>query len=118
MPKRTRKRLDAEFHSPSAHGVHSAPYSLGYDAGAAITALLSQRLDHVTCSVEWYRGFCRGCGSTPDSMVEAHIAREALAVKHGLERVAIILAGLEETTSVDLLSESCEDACPAKEPPP
>ena len=106
MAKRTRKRLEAEVHSPSAHGVHSAPYSLGYDAGAAITALLGQRLDHVTCSVEWYRGFCQGCGSTPDSKVEAHIAREALAVTHGLERVATMLAGIEETTSVDLLKEA------------
>jgi len=118
MPKRTRKRLEAEFHSPSAHGAHSAPYSLGYDAGAAITNLLSQRLDHVTCSVEWYRGFCQGCGSTPDSKVEAHIAREALAVKHGLERVAIILAGIDDNLNAGPDKALMQDSWPVEKPRP
>jgi hypothetical protein len=98
MPSRSRKKLVAEPRWPSAYGVHSAPYSLGHEAGAAVVALLAQRQDHVTCSVEWYRGFCQGCGSTPEPKVEAYIAREALAAKHGLDRVAIILAGLEAMT--------------------
>jgi hypothetical protein len=96
---RKRKGLVAELHHPSAHGVHSAPYSLGRDAGAALTAMYGRRQDHVTCAIEWYRGFCEGCGAAPDSAVEAQIAREALALKHGLDRAAIIIAGLDAMTA-------------------
>ncbi len=100
MPStRKRKGLVAEPHHPSAHGVPSAPYSLGRDAGAALTALYGRRQDHVTCAIEWYRGFCEGCGSTADPKVEANIAREALALKHGLDRAAIIIAGLDAMTA-------------------
>ena len=95
MPSRSRKRLVAEHPWPSAHGVHAPAYSLGHDAGAAITQLMSQRQDRVTCSVEWYRGFCQGCNSKPDPKVEAYIAREALAATLGLPIVSIIQAGLD-----------------------
>lgn len=104
MPKRTRKPLVAEPHWPSAHGVHSTAYGLGRDAGDAITTLMTQRRDRITCSVEWYRGFCEGCGTKPDSKVEAYIAREALAETLGLPIVSIIQAGLvnleQEVTKV------------------
>lgn len=95
MPKRTRKRFEPEHPWPSAHGVHAPAYTLGHDAGAAITQLMAQRQDRVTCSVEWYRGFCAGCNDKPDPKVEAYIAREALAATLGLPIVSIIQAGLE-----------------------
>ena len=94
MP-RAKKRLVPEPHWPSAHAVHTTAYGLGHDAGAAMTALLAQRQDHLTCSVEWYRGFCQGCGAIPDPKVEANIAREALTLRRGLDRVAILLAGID-----------------------
>lgn len=109
MP-RTKKRLVA--------AVHSTAYGLGHDAGIAMTTLLGHRQDHVTCSIEWYRGFCAGCGSTPEPKVEAYIAREALAVKHGLDRVAIILAGIEDTMNVDMLKLVTDDLPAGKEPMP
>lgn len=108
MP-RTKKRLVAEPHWPSAHGVHSPPYTLGRDAGDAITTLMTQRRDRITCSVEWYRGFCEGCGSKPDPKVEAYIAREALAETLGLPIVSIIQAGLvnlEQEVSKVLATDS------------
>lgn len=89
MP-RAKKRLAAEPHWPSAHGVHSTAYGLGHDAGAAITQLMTQRQDRVTCAVEWYRGFCAGCNSMPDPKVEAYIAREALAETLGLPVVSVL----------------------------
>lgn len=99
MPSRSRKRLVAEPHHPSAHGVQTPAYSLGHDAGAALTALYGRRQDHVTCAIEWYRGFCEGCGARPDSAVEANIVREALALRHGLDRASIIIAGLDAMTA-------------------
>ncbi len=95
MPSRSRKRLVAEPHWPSAHGVQTPAHSLGHDAGAAITQLMAQRQDRITCAVEWYRGFCQGCNSKPDPKVEAYIAREALADTLGLPIVSIIQAGLD-----------------------
>jgi hypothetical protein len=92
------KVLVAELHHSSAQGVHSPPYCLGRDAGAALTAMYGRRQDHVTCAIEWYRGFCEGCGSTADPKIESSIAREALALKHGLDRAAIIIAGLDAIT--------------------
>lgn len=69
---------------------HLNAYSLGLIAGATVQSLMNQRQDHVTCAVEWYRGFCSGCGTTPDPKVEAYITREATADTHGLPVVSIV----------------------------
>lgn len=82
MPKRTSRQ-------PTS-AVHSNAYTLGVDAGTGINNLMRQRQDRVTCAVEWYRGFCSGCGSTPDPKVEAYITHEATAETYGLPIVSIV----------------------------
>lgn len=47
-----------------------SPYSLGYDAGAALTLMRLGRTDHATSLVEWYRGFCAATKQTPLLEVE------------------------------------------------
>jgi hypothetical protein len=63
---------------------HASPYGLGCDAGKAALAMMQGRQDHLTSGVEWYRGFCQGCGVKPDPKVEAFIRTEMLCSTLGL----------------------------------
>lgn len=72
-----------------------APFETGRRAGAAVRRLLLHRGDHITTSVEWYRGFCNACGKTPDPKVEAFIAKEIQHVaiqEDARQRTAVISA--------------------------
>jgi hypothetical protein len=61
------------------------PFEVGRQAGAAVRRLLANRADHITTSVEWYRGFCAACEKQPDPKVEAFIAKEIRQVAAGAD---------------------------------
>lgn len=71
LPPELAELVGAESSEP----IHP-PFETGRRAGAAVRRLLLHRADHITTSVEWYRGFCDACGKAPDPKVEAFIAKE------------------------------------------
>lgn len=71
------------------------PFEVGRQAGAAVRRMLARRADHITTSVEWYRGFCAACDKQPDPKVEAFIAKEIRQVaveEDARQRTAIVSA--------------------------
>ena len=83
---------------------HDPPFELGRKAGAAVRELLARRGDHITTSVEWYRGFCAACGKQPDPKVEAFIAKEIrqVAVEEDARRKTIVASAMATAHMADI----------------
>ncbi len=83
---------------------HDPPFEVGRKAGAAVRELLAQRADHITTSVEWYRGFCAACSKQPDPRVEAFIAKEIrqVAVEEDARRRTIVASAMATAHMADV----------------
>lgn len=80
------------------------PFETGRRAGAAVRRLLLHRGDHITTSVEWYRGFCSACGKKPDPKVEAFIAKEIrqVAVEESARQRTVVISAMATAHIADI----------------
>lgn len=80
------------------------PFETGRRAGAAVRRLLLHRGDHITTSVEWYRGFCDACGKKPDPKIEKFIANEMrqVAVEESARQRTVVISAMATAHIADI----------------